>query len=44
MYLIGGLLMIYPGAVSDIVGILLVGAVTIFQIIMKSHDDAKVSA
>ncbi len=42
--IIGGLLMIYPGAVSDIVGILLVGAVTIFQIIMKSHDDAKVSA
>ena len=38
---IGGLFMIYPGAITDIVGTLLVGAVTISQIILKSKDAQK---
>ena len=41
--IVGGLLMIYPGTVSDIVGTILVGTVTIFQIIMKSRDDADIA-
>ncbi len=36
--IIGGLLMIYPGAVSDIIGVLLVAAVTGLQIYLTRKD------
>lgn len=34
---IGGLLLIYPGAVSDIIGVVMVGAVVILQVIEKKN-------
>ncbi len=37
---IGGLLLIYPGLITDIIGIVLVGAVVIIQLISKKHNAA----
>lgn len=34
---IGGLLLIYPGAVSDVIGVVMVGAVVILQVIEKKN-------
>lgn len=36
--IIGGLLMIYPGTLSDVIGVLLVAAVTVFQLYQVRQD------
>ena len=38
--IIGGLLMIYPGVISDVIGLVLVAAVTVYQVIMSKKDRA----
>ena len=40
----GGLLLIYPGLVTDIVGLALVGIVVVIQFLEKRHDDKKAAA
>lgn len=40
----GGLLLIYPGIVTDVIGLVLVGAVILLQIIFKTSHKAKVIA
>ena len=35
----GGLLLIYPGIVTDIIGLVLVGLVVVIQLLEKRHDD-----
>ena len=42
--IIGGLLMIYPGVISDSIGIVLVAAVTILQIVSTRADKKKLNA
>ena len=42
--IIGGLLMIYPGVISDSIGIVLVAAVTILQIVSTRTDKKKLNA
>jgi TRAP-type uncharacterized transport system fused permease subunit len=39
----GGLLLIYPGLVTDVIGVAIVGSVVIFQILTK-NSHKKVSA
>ena len=41
--IIGGLFMIYPGVVTDVIGVILVAAVVVLQFIEKKHDKAKIS-
>lgn len=38
--IIGGLLMIYPGVISDVIGLVLVAAVTVYQVIASKKDRA----
>lgn len=38
--IIGGLLMIYPGVISDVIGLVLVAAVTVYQVITSKKDRA----
>lgn len=42
--IIGGLLMIYPGVISDSIGIVLVAAVTVLQIVSTRADKKKLNA
>jgi TRAP-type uncharacterized transport system fused permease subunit len=37
----GGLLLIYPGLTTDIIGLVLVGLVVVIQFLEKRHDDKK---
>ncbi len=42
--IIGGLLMIYPGLWTDLIGIVLVAFIVVLQIITRKKDKAKISA
>ena len=39
MSVAGGILLIYPGIVTDVIGLALVGLVVVIQLLEKRHDN-----